>query len=735
MLAYPTNIWTEASTDIATQQAVSQQTKPEFRADFEITRDIPEILRPLISISANYYWSWQPEGTALFRDLDPSLWDTCEQNPRLFMKKVKRVRLWQRILDNNYVERLNRFNAKFESYLAEKGEPRESNIAYFCAEYGVHNSLPNYSGGLGILAGDHLKSASDMNLPLTAIGLLYRYGYFRQRISHDGWQQEAYNDVFASELAVTPVFDADGERLTVSVQIRSRRVVAQAWLARVGRISLYLLDTNLPENSDVDRLITGHLYGGDTETRIVQEKILGMGGVRLLRKLGIEPTVFHLNEGHAAFSTLELSREYLAENREDTFADAVEAVRKQCVFTTHTPVAAGNDVFNPQLLAECFSSSYIDSLKLTSSEFLALGRANLANDTEFFGMTPLAIRMCRSANGVSVKHGEVSRELWLKMFPDLADAGAVPITSVTNGVHAPTWVAPAFQRLYEQNIGPNWHEIVRDEEAWATAANFLSDESVWNTHQSLKNLLIAFIRERTKSKETGDLDTINEHEDTHHLFSPDILTIGFARRVAAYKRWDLLFSDLQRLLKMVDDADRPVQFVFAGKAHPQDRTAKGILQELMSINHDSHWQKRAVFIEDYDQEVARYLVHGVDVWMNVPRRPMEASGTSGMKAAMNGALNFSILDGWWIEGYNGQNGFGIGDLAEDLTEEEMDIADAEALYSTLENELIPAYYAKGENGLPTEWIGRMKNSIATLTPQFSSDRMVADYLRNIYDQG
>lgn len=651
------------------------------------------------------------------------------------MKKVKRVRLWQRILDNNYVERLNRFNAKFESYLAEKGEPRESNIAYFCAEYGVHNSLPNYSGGLGILAGDHLKSASDMNLPLTAIGLLYRYGYFRQRISHDGWQQEAYNDVFASELAVTPVFDADGERLTVSVQIRNRRVVAQAWLARVGRISLYLLDTNLPENSDVDRLITGHLYGGDTETRIVQEKILGMGGVRLLRKLGIEPTVFHLNEGHAAFSTLELSREYLAMNPEDTFADAVEAVRKQCVFTTHTPVAAGNDVFNPQLLAECFSSSYIDSLKLTSSEFLALGRANLADDTEFFGMTPLAIRMCRSANGVSVKHGEVSRELWLKMFPDLADAGAVPITSVTNGVHAPTWVAPAFQRLYEQNIGPNWHEIVRDEEAWATAANFLSDESVWNTHQSLKNLLIAFIRERTKSKETGDLDTINEHEDTHHLFSPDILTIGFARRVAAYKRWDLLFSDLQRLLKMVDDADRPVQFVFAGKAHPQDRTAKGILQELMSINHDSHWQKRAVFIEDYDQEVARYLVHGVDVWMNVPRRPMEASGTSGMKAAMNGALNFSILDGWWIEGYNGQNGFGIGDLAEDLTEEEMDIADAEALYSTLENELIPAYYAKGDNGLPTEWINRMKNSIATLTPQFSSDRMVADYLRNIYDQG
>ena len=736
MLAYPTDIfWTEASTDIATQQAVTQQKQSDFRSDFEITRDIPEILRPLVDISANFYWSWQPEGTALFRDLDPTLWDQCEQNPRLFLKKVKRVRLWQKILDVDYVDRLNRFNDKFVRYLNEDREPRDVNIAYFCAEYGVHNSLPNYSGGLGILAGDHLKSASDLNLPLTAVGLLYRYGYFRQRISHDGWQQEAYNDVFSSELALTPVLDDNGERLTVSVHIRGRVVVTQAWLAKVGRISLYLLDTNRPENSEVDRLITGHLYGGDTETRIVQEKILGLGGVRLLRKLGVQPTVFHLNEGHAAFSTLELVREYLTANPEHNFADAVETVRKQCVFTTHTPVAAGNDVFDPKLLIECFSPEFVESLKLTSSEFLALGRANLADDKEFFGMTPLAIRMCRSSNGVSAKHGDVSRELWLKMFPDLVDAGAVPITSVTNGVHAPTWVAPAFQRLYEQNIGENWHEIVRDEETWATAVNFLSDEAVWNTHLSLKNLLIAFIRERTKAKETGDVNTINEHEDTHQLFSPDVLTIGFARRVAAYKRWDLLFSDLPRLLKMVDDADRPVQFVFAGKAHPQDRTAKGILQELMSINHDSNWQKRAVFIEDYDQEVARYLVHGVDVWMNVPRRPMEASGTSGMKAAMNGALNFSILDGWWIEGFNGRNGFGIGDLAEDLTEDQMDAADGEALYETLENELIPAYYAKGENGLPNEWISRMKDSIATLTPQFSSDRMVLEYLSNIYDQG
>ena len=715
----------------------------EFRIDFELNRPLPENLKVLANISSNFYWSWQPEGAALFRDLDPALWDICEQNPRLLLKTISGLRLWQRSAEADYVERVKRFNEKFEAYLADgrsiadgHQKPTITNpIAYFCAEYGVHNSLPNYSGGLGILSGDHLKSASDLGLPLMAIGLLYRYGYFRQRIAHDGWQEESYRDIFESELAVKPVLDADGERVTVLIHIRGREVFAQAWLANVGRITLYLLDTNVPQNADIDRLITGHLYGGDTETRIVQEKVLGIGGVRLLRALGIEPSVYHLNEGHSAFLTLELAREFLKQNPDKEFIDAVTAVRSKCVFTTHTPVSAGNDVFPPALLAGCFSETFKDRLKLTNEEFTALGRADLSDSSEGFGMTPLAIRMCRSSNGVAEKHGEVSRSLWLKMFPDLADAGAVPITSVTNGVHAPTWVAPAFQTLYERTIGQNWHELVRDADKWSEAVGLISDSDIWLTHRALKNLLIAFIRERTRSKETGILDTINEREDTKRLFSPDILTIGFARRVAAYKRWDLLFSDLQRLLTMVDDPERPVQFVFAGKAHPQDRTAKRILQELMSINHDSNWQKRAVFIEDYDQEVARYLVHGVDVWMNVPRRPMEASGTSGMKAAMNGALNFSILDGWWIEGYNEVNGFAIGDLDETLTEEEMDAADGESLYSTLENQLIPTYYATDASGLPTEWIRRMRDSIATLTPQFSSDRMVRDYLNNIYDEG
>lgn len=723
---------TEASQAIS-NPAVSTQTEQSFRPDFEIDRRLPDGLAGLDATSRNFYWSWQPDGTALFRDLDPRVWDKCEQNPRVMLKRIRELRLWQKAADASYLSRLWSFVEKQERYLSAGSEPQAAKIAYFCAEYGVHNSLPNYSGGLGILAGDHLKSASDLNLPLVAIGLLYRYGYFRQRIRHDGWQEESYNDVFESELALTPVVNESGERIAVSVHIRGREVVAQAWLARIGRISLYLLDTNVEQNAEVDRLITGHLYGGDTETRIVQEKVLGMGGIRLLRKLGVDPQVYHLNEGHAAFSTLELAKEYLESHGDDTFADAVREVRAKCVFTTHTPVAAGNDVFDPKVLIECFSKEFIDSIKLTTGEFLALGRANLADDKEYFGMTPLAIRMCRSANGVSQKHGEVSRELWLKMFPDLADAGAVPITSVTNGVHAPTWIAPAFQSLYKDRIGEDWDQLVRNADGWREFISSIDDGDIWQRHQTLKNLLIAFIRERTLAKETGDLDTINEHEDTQKLFSPDVLTIGFARRVAAYKRWDLLFSDLPRLLKMIDDSERPVQFVFAGKAHPQDKTAKTILQELMSINHDSNWQNRAVFLQDYDQEVARYLVHGVDVWMNVPRRPMEASGTSGMKAAMNGALNFSILDGWWIEGYNGENGFTIGDLSENGTDEEIDARDAESLYRTLENEIIPAYYSHNESGLPSEWIRRMKDSLATLTPQFSSDRMVGDYLARIYE--
>jgi glycogen phosphorylase len=725
----------ESESSETMQGAAVRQSEYEFRTSFALERRLPEPIAALERIAENFFWSWNPAGIELFRDLDPQLWLQVEQSPKKLLNTVSDLRLWQQAANTDYVAKVARFTELFDGYMSE-GSPYTNTdkpntaepIAYFCAEYGVHNSLPNYSGGLGILAGDHLKSASDLNMPLLAVGLLYRFGYFRQNIGHDGLQEEHYNDLFNCDLAVTPALDSSGDRIKVMVHIRGREVHAQAWLAQVGRIPLYLLDTNLPENNEVDRLITGHLYGGDSETRIVQEKVLGIGGVRLVRRLGLRPSVFHLNEGHSSFLTLELAREHIAEHPDASFPEAQDAVRRQCVFTTHTPVAAGNDVFSPSMLEDCFDENYLRSIKLTPEEFYALGRIDPADDSEPFGVTPFALRMSRSANGVSEKHGEVSRDLWREMYSDGAE---VPITHVTNGVHAPTWISPIFQSLYSEKIGSDWHRLHHDPEKWRSAVEKLSDNDIWQAHQTLKNLLIAFIRERTRRKDTGVHDTINERLETSGLFSPDVLTIGFARRVAQYKRWNLILSDLDRLLKLVDHAERPVQFVFAGKAHPQDLTAKAILQQLMSINHDSNWQRRAVFIEDYDQEVARYLVHGVDVWMNVPRRPHEASGTSGMKAAMNGALNFSVLDGWWIEGYNGRNGFAVGDLEPFDSDAEIDAKEAEALYSTLENELVPAYYS-GNGGLPTEWISRMRDSLATLTPQFSTDRMLMDYLTKIY---
>jgi len=729
------------------QQGVSKQTDPglreSFRSTFSLDRELPNELSALDAISLNYLWSWLPGGVELFRDLSPRLWDECEQNPRRLLKRISDLTLRQWAADSEYVARLVEFTGRFNDYLQfASSELGSDQIAYFCAEYGVHNSLPNYSGGLGILAGDHLKSASDLNIPLVATGLLYRYGYFRQRISHDGWQEEAYSDVFESELALTPVLDQSGERISVTVHIRGREVHCKAWLAQVGRVKLYLLDTNVSDNADVDRLITGHLYGGNQETRIVQEKVLGIGGIRLLRRLGVDPKVYHMNEGHSAFLTLELVHEYLGSNPDATFAKAAEWVRDRCVFTTHTPVPAGNDVFEPEVLKACFSPEYVDSLKLSLDAFFDLGRTDPKNDLDNFGMTVLALRLSRSANGVSQKHGEVSQNLW----HELADSQRYrslgndielpyemnPIGYITNGVHPRTWIAPLFQSLYRKHFGEKWNELLKDANEWSSAIDSLPDNDVWSIHQTLKQLLVAFVRRRLSVGDAGAEATINENLDTSSLLLPNALTIGFARRVAAYKRWDLMLSDVDRLLRLVDDADRPVQFVFAGKAHPQDDTAKRILQQLMRINHDSGWQRRAVFVEDYDQEIARYLVHGVDVWMNVPRRPLEASGTSGMKAAMNGVLNFSILDGWWMEAYNGQNGFAIGgtDVEDDLPV--MDAEDAEALYSTLEQQVVPTYYS-AQNGISPAWVALMKSSIATLTPQFSSDRMVGEYLSKVYD--
>ena len=699
---------------------------------------LPTPLIPLERLAWNYWWSWAADGASLFRDLDSEIWEECEHNPRQLLAKTSAYRLAEAAADPVYLERVRRIALNFQSYMAAPSQLPQSAItaehpvAYFCAEFGIHTSLPLYSGGLGILAGDHLKSASDLGLPLVAIGLMYRYGYFRQRLRNDGWQEEHYGETFPNDLPIHLVKGADNTPLRIEVQIRDRKVLAQVWRADVGRVTLYLLDTNIPENVETDRWVTGHLYGGDRETRIVQEMLLGIGGVRLLRKLGITPHVFHLNEGHSAFLTLELARE-LVQAEPQPFAAAMGKVKQQCVFTTHTPVAAGNDEFDPALVTRTFGPAYFKELGLTEDEFLALGRVDPASKTERYGLTPLAIRMCRSTNGVSRKHGEVSRELWQKLWPEkkLED---VPISYVTNGVHAPTWASPLLRYLLENHVGQDWTTRLRDQAAWSEAITRIPDEELWEAHVRLKERLIAFIRHRSLQTRITAGERADYIEAANTMFDPAALTIGFARRVAGYKRWNLLLTDKQRLLRLINNEGRPVQFVFAGKAHPQDEGSKLVLQQLAQWKYDPAVRQRAVFLEDYDQEIARQLVQSVDVWLNVPRRPQEASGTSGEKVAINGGLNLSILDGWWLEGYDGTNGFAIGNGNDGADVSKIDALDAESLYRTLELEVVPLYYDRDNNGIPRKWIAMMKRAIQTLAPQYNSDRMVEEYARKIYPQ-
>src|SRR6476646_8739812 len=702
-------------------------------------RELPAPLKPLERLALNYWWSWSADGASLFRDLDADIWEECEHNPRQLLAKTSPYRLAQAATDPVYLERVRRIDELFQDYMAQPtawpqtGTPvitSANPVAYFCAEFGVHTSLPLYSGGLGILAGDHLKSASDLRLPLVAVGLLYRYGYFRQRLRNDGWQEEHYGETFPNDLSITLIKEPDGAPLRIEVSIRDRNVLAQVWRANVGTVQLYLLDTNIPENVETDRWVTGHLYGGDRETRIVQEMLLGIGGVRLLRKLGVIPYVYHLNEGHSAFLTLELAREVI-QQQQVSMADAIPSVRERCVFTTHTPVAAGNDEFDSSLVLRAFGSEYAKELGLTEEEFLALGRVEPSNQTERYGLTPLAIRMCRSTNGVSLKHGEVSRALWQKLFPG-KKVEEVPISHVTNGVHAPTWISPLLRYLFERYIGQEWQKQLRDQATWSAAVARISAEELWIAHSMLKERLIAFVRHRTTQSRLAAGEKPDYIEAAKTMFDHEALTIGFARRVAGYKRWNLLLSDQQRLLRLINNEERPVQFVFAGKAHPQDEGSKLVLQQLARWKYEPAVRQRAVFLEDYDQEIARQLVQSVDVWLNVPRRPQEASGTSGEKVAINGGLNLSILDGWWLEGYDGTNGFAIGNGNDGADVSKIDALDAESLYRTLELEVVPLFYHPAADGIPHHWIAMMKRAIQTLAPKYNSDRMVEEYALKIY---
>lgn len=700
----------------------------------EVSSSLPPTLQPLEQLAANYWWSWSNDGPGLFRDLDPETWEQSDQNPRLLLTKISEYRRLQMATDPAYARRLQRISDAFNSYLRPKKDvpwdpiTPEHPVAYFCAEFGVHTSLPLYSGGLGILAGDHLKSASDQRLPLVAVGLLYRFGYFHQRLSRDGWQEEYYSETHPPDLPVKRVYETDGSPLVITVDIRNRPVKAIVWCALVGRVSLYLLDTNIEENDEIDRWVTGHLYGGDRETRLVQEMLLGIGGIRLLRKLKIEPHVFHLNEGHSALLTLELARELIQSQNID-FDTAARNVRERCVFTTHTAVAGGGDNFNIELLKKCFGS-YAEGLGLTETEFHNLG-LDPGSSPDTFGLTPLALRMCRSTNGVSREHGEISRSLWQALWPERA-VEDVPITQITNGIHPCTWVAPPIRAVYEKRIGHDWFEKTRDPEKWSREVQKISDEELWRANTLLKQRLIGFIRHTSHTKRLASGESMDHVEAARTMFDPEALTIGFARRVHVYKRWSLLTSDPSRLLKLLTNEDRPVQFIFAGKAHPQDESAKQILQQLVQWEYNSQVRNRIVFLRDFDQEIARQLVQSVDVWLTTSRRPLEPSSTSGQKVAVNGGLNLGVLGGWWLEGYDGANGFAIGNRAEATEVPEIDQLDAESLFRVLEQEVIPLYYHRDKDGLPREWIAMMKRSIETLVPSFNSDRMVAEYAKRIY---
>ena len=709
---------------------------PRTVRTFTVLPSIPERLKALQSITYNLWWCWHADAVALFRRIDPDLFESLDHSPVRLGYKVAQSRLDELAKDDGFLAHLDRVSENLDDYLHGKtwfGETHAKadalKIAYFSMEFGIHESVPVYSGGLGVLAGDHLKSASDLGLPLVGVSLMYREGYFRQYLNADGWQQERYpeNDFFSLPLIAET--DEHGEPQQVSVELPGRTVTLRIWRIQVGRVPLYLLDANIPANRSGDREITAQLYGGDTTTRIEQEIILGIGGVRALRALGHEPTVCHLNEGHAAFCAIERVRTIMAEQKLD-FATAAEAVKAGTVFTTHTPVPAGNDVFQPNVIDQYFGG-YFPQLGLDRRAFLALGRQRADDDGEPFGMTVLAIRMSNTSNGVSKLHGEVSRSMWNPIWPTLP-AAEIPITSITNGVHTQTWLAPEMGHLFERYLGVQWDSNPTDFAVWKRVDN-IPDGELWRTHERCRERLITFARGRLKAQLQRRGAPAGEIAAADEVLDPDALTIGFARRFATYKRGDLVFRDSPRLAALLNDPAKPVQFVFAGKAHPKDNGGKDLIAKVVQNARLPDFRHRVVFLEDYDMNVARHMVHGVDVWLNNPRRPLEASGTSGMKVAVNGGLNLSILDGWWCEGYDGENGFAIGSGEEYSDLKYQDDVESRLIYELIERELVPVFYTRGADGLPRQWIRRMKKAIGTLVPAFNTNRMVAEYLRTCYE--
>jgi starch phosphorylase len=712
---------------------------------FTVLPHLPARLRGLQRLAYNLWWCWNHDAIALFRRIDQTKFEEAEHSPVKLLAILGQDVLEKLTQDDGFLAHLDRVVENLDRYLAAstwfhesfaKGsaDPKavidQHRIAYFSAEFGIHESIPIYSGGLGLLAGDHLKSASDLGLPLVAVGLMYREGYFRQYLNADGWQQERYPENEFFNLPLIPEMKADGTPLLVGVSLPGRQVFMRIWRIDIGRVPLYLLDTNIAQNSVDDRQITARLYGGDHDMRIRQEIVLGIGGIRALRAIGKTPKVCHMNEGHSAFCVLERIRVMMEEDKLD-FAVAREAVMAGTCFTTHTPVPAGNDIFAPQLMQSYFSE-YVPSLKIDWNDFLGLGRQNPLDFNEPFCMTVLAIRLANISNGVSKLHGEVSRNMWKAIWPELPDA-EIPITSITNGVHTRTWMSFEFAQLYDRYLGVQWEQRPADHTVWKKAENIPNAE-LWRTHERRRERLVVFARKRLRKQLERRGAPPAEIARADEVLDPEALTIGFARRFATYKRGNLIFRNLERLAAIINSKDRPVQIIFAGKAHPRDHPGKELIAEINHLCRRPEFRHRMVFIEDYDINVARFLVQGVDIWLNNPRRPLEASGTSGMKVCVNGGLNLSVLDGWWCEAYDPEvrNGWAIGAGEEYQDQAYQDEIESRAIYDLLEQEIVPLYYSRSVDGMPRGWIQAMKRAIASVCSVFNTNRMVEEYARRCY---
>ena len=697
---------------------------------FNVIPKLPTELEPLREMVFNLWWTWEPAARSLFRHLDPTLWQRTNHNPVRMLQLCKQARLVELAEDDDFLREMNRVYAQFQAYMARKdtfGNTRKNElVAYFSAEFGFHESIPNYSGGLGILSGDHCKAASDLGINFVAITLLYRHGYFKQQINKEGWQESVSLNQNFHHLPMKEM-QVDGKPLVISVHILDRDVHAKVWQMVIGRITLYLLDTDIMENRPEDRVITAQLYGGDLEMRIKQEIVLGVGGVHALHAMGLKPAVYHMNEGHSAFLSLELMRRGVQEKGLD-FKSSLQLVAAANVFTTHTPVPAGNDAF-PRDLMQKYFGDYPAKVSISFDDFFSYGQTTV-NKVDAFSMTILALRTSRHANGVSKLHGEVSQGLWQDVWAGVPK-DEVPIGSITNGIHTKTWLAPEFDALYKKYL-PEWQENLTDPDYWRGVID-IPDEELWNTHQSLKRRLVEFVRKRVRAQRERVGESPERIRSVNRLLDPEILTIGFARRFATYKRGNLLFSDMDRLKRILTHSERPVQFVFAGKAHPKDEGGKRIIQEVYRWSRDEGLEGRLVFVEDYDTYIGRRLTQGVDLWLNNPLRPLEASGTSGMKLPPNGGLNLSVLDGWWCESFNGKNGWAIGAEILDGSVEFQNEVDTASLFHILETQVIPLYYAKPDGRLPLAWLQLMRESIRSVTPVFNTQRMVQEYSEQMYE--